>query len=368
MNAASNSDFVAGTNLQPVPSAAAPQPPCKVLVKEPNWLGDVVMSLPALRAVRRAIPQGRLAVLIKKELASLFDGAQWIDEVIPYSISPGARGLSDRLRLISGLRARKFDFAVLIPNSFESALWVALAGIPCRAGYATDWRGPLLTHRVPMEAKVLSGHQARYWLEIVRVTLGVGGDPDDFSLEYSEPHLEAMRARLQALRRENDAKLVALAPAAAFGPAKEWPPARYAELSDLLFERFAARSVLVGAPNERARCEAVARLTRNGTLMMAGETNAGELAALLSLCDGFAGNDSGSMHLAAAVGLPTVGIFGSTDPTRTGPLGRSAKVIYHQLPCSPCLARTCRFGHYRCLDMISAEEVAEALKNLGAFN
>jgi heptosyltransferase II len=126
-----------------------------------------------------------------------------------------------------------------------------------------------------------------------------------------------------------------------------------------------AECVLAGAPSERDLCVQVAAATQWGAIVAAGQTNIGELIALLSLCDGFAGNDSGAMHLAAALAIPTVGIFGSTNPERTGPSGRCAGVVYHRLECSPCLDRTCRFGHYNCLREITPAEVAHKLATLG---
>ncbi len=123
----------------------------------------------------------------------------------------------------------------------------------------------------------------------------------------------------------------------------------------------------MGAPNERRKSEAVAAASRHGALVAAGETHVGELLALLSLCDAFAGNDSGSMHVAGALGLPTVGIYGSTRADRTGPLGPRTRVLYHPLECSPCLERTCRFGHYQCLTQIPAQEVLGALEGLHVF-
>ena len=138
-------------------------------------------------------------------------------------------------------------------------------------------------------------------------------------------------------------------------------------LIDLLAQRDDAECVLVGSAGERRKCEEVVAASKAGALIAAGETSVGELLALLSLCDGFAGNDSGSMHVAGALGIPTVGLFGSTNPERTGPLGPKTTVVYHRIECSPCLQRTCRFGHYNCLTQIAAEEVAHALHELGAF-
>jgi heptosyltransferase-2 len=176
-----------------------------------------------------------------------------------------------------------------------------------------------------------------------------------------------MRLWLAERRAYPEAPLIAIAPAAAYGPAKEWPLVRYSAVIDMLHDRFGAECVLVGAPGERSRCEQVAATARGVALVAAGATGIGELKALLSLCDGFAGNDSGAMHLAAALGIPSIGIFGSTNPDRTGPTGARAGFIHHRIQCSPCLERTCRFGHYECLRSITPEEVAGALASLGAF-
>jgi heptosyltransferase-2 len=177
-----------------------------------------------------------------------------------------------------------------------------------------------------------------------------------------------MRGWLAARRRRSDKPLVALAVAAAYGPAKEWPAERFANVIDGLAEANGTECVLVGAPSERARCEETASASRAGAVIAAGETSVGEAMALLSLCDGFAGNDSGAMHVAGALGIPTVGLFGSTRPERTAPLGPRTHVLYHRIECSPCLERTCRFGHYECLKRIEVEEVTAALNELGALS
>jgi heptosyltransferase-2 len=339
----------------------------RILVKEVNWLGDLVMSLPALKAVRGAFPGARLGVLVKRELASFFDGSPWIDEVIPYRVAAGLGGLADRRRIVSELRARRFDVALLFPKSFEAALWAALAGARRRIGFATDGRSALLTDRVPFDAALRRRHQVHDYLHLVGATLAVAGDAGDCAPDVAAEHRVRMAGWLDARRRAPSARRVALAVAAAYGPAKEWPAERYAALVDLLAERYGVECVLVGGPGEREKCERVVAASRAKAVVAAGETGVGELVALLSLCDGFAGNDSGAMHVAGALGIPTVGIFGSTDAHRTGPLGPRTRVVRHPIECSPCLERTCRFGHYDCLQRIGAEEVAAALADLGAF-
>ncbi len=339
-------------------------PPDRILVKEVNWLGDLVMSLPALRAIRRSWPDAHLAVLIKKELASFFDGASWLDEVIPYSVGRGLSGFMDRRRIVAEIRRRKFDLGVLFPNSFESALWIAMAGIKRRAGFVADARGALLTLKASPPPESLERHQVNYWLSMLRETGVTSGTEDgDFAikLDVHVPNRERMLKWLAANRRRVESPIFAIAPAAAYGPAKEWPAARYAALIDLIAQRDDAEVCLVGAPSERAKCDEVVAMSKSGAIVAAGATNIGELIALLSLCDGFIGNDSGCAHIAGALELPTVVIFGSTNPDRTRPLGSKTRVIYHKLECSPCLARTCRFGHYNCLNQVNPPELLDAL-------
>lgn len=353
------------TSSRPAPAVRGE--PRRILVKQANWLGDVVMSLPALKAVRQAYPDSHLALLIKWELASLFDGSGWVDEVIPYRVGRGAAGLTDRWRIVEAIRRRRFDLAILFPNSFEAALWVALARVPRRVGFACDGRGLLLTDRLRPTAPMMEAHQVHYLLHMLKQTLGLDGAAQGCTLEAHEPHRAKMRAWLDRVRRRPDAKLAAIAPAAAYGPAKEWPAGHFAALVDLLADRFGAECILVGAPNERARCEQVAAACRNRPAVAAGETSVGELVALLSLSDAFVGNDSGCMHVAGAVGIPTVGIYGSTRPGRTGPLGPRTTTLYRQIECSPCLERTCRFGHYNCLQLLGPQQAADALVAMGAL-
>lgn len=343
-----------------------PRTPARILIKEVNWLGDLVMTVPALRALRRAFPHAALAVLVKQELAGFFDGARWIDEVIGYRVRRALAGVADRGRVVRTIRRNRFDLAVLFPRSFEAALWARLGGVPHRVGYVDDNRGPLLTHTAVRDAALLQQHQVQDYLHLLRATLGIVGDPAECGLDVDPRHRASMDAWLAAHRLRRG-PLVALAPAAAYGPAKEWPAERWTALADRLAERHRAECVLVGAPGERERCARIAAATRQGALVAAGETNVGEMIALLARCAGFAGNDSGAAHVAGALGIPTVALFGSTNPQRTAPLGARTRVLYHRLDCSPCMERTCRFGHYECLKRIDVFEVERALLDLGAL-
>jgi heptosyltransferase-2 len=222
-----------------------------------------------------------------------------------------------------------------------------------------------LTGRVVASAEVRRAHETRWYLDLLGRTLGIDGPVEAAAPDVDERASARMRSWL-ARHRRGGGRLIAVGPAAAYGPAKEWPAERYAAVVDLLAGRHGVDCVLVGAPAERSRCEAVAAASRHGVSVAAGETTVGELIALLALSDGFVGNDSGAMHVAGALGRPTVGIYGSTSPERTGPLGPLTRVLYRRIECSPCLERTCRFGHYGCFREIHPEEVVGALCALGA--
>jgi len=287
-------------------------------------------------------------------------------------VRDGIQSWVDQLEIVRQLCSRRFDLAVLFPNSFASALWVALGGVPRRVGYMADGRSFLLTDRARRTNALLDGHQREDWLALVRGITGEAETPAPYGaldepLEVADTNRERMREWLRGARTRPEAPVIAIAPAAAYGPAKEWPSGHYAALIDLIGERHGAECVLVGGPDEYARCASIAERARTPSIVAAGQTSIGELIGLLSLCAGFAGNDSGAMHLAAAIGIPSVGIFGSTNPARTGPVGPRTAVIHQRLACSPCLARTCRYGHYDCLRGIDAAEVADELDRLGAF-
>jgi len=342
----------------------------RILIREVNWLGDLVMTMPALRAIRAAFATSTLTVLVARHLAGFFDGMRWIDEILPFRAAKSYRTLARDWEVIRAIRTRHFDLAILFPNSFRSALWATLAGVTRRAGYATDHRRMMLTHPATPSREALTLHQSNYWLEMVRSTLGISipDDAADHKLEPSVGNLQRVRTWLDGKRLMPTAPLIAVAPAAAYGPAKEWPLVRFAALVDRLNERYGAECVIVGTAAERVKCEQVAATSHEGAIVAAGEFQVGELIALFSLCNGFAGNDSGAMHLAGAVGIATVGIFGSTNPARTGPTGPYVQPLYRPPACSPCLERTCRFGHYDCLRAITTEEVAATLEHLGAFH
>ena len=321
----------------------------RLVVRTPNWLGDAVLALPAIAAVRRAFAHAALAIAAPPSLAPVFEeetsAAQ--DEILPVD-SKGAAAL---------LRAGRFDAILLLPNSFRSA-WVARrAHITERWGYAASWRGRLLTRPVrrPRQRHL---HQAEYYRGLVR---GLGIDVGD-ELPRVRPR-PATLERADAVLRDGAAggPVVGFAPGAAYGHAKRWPPRRVAELVARLAKERDASCVLLGAADDRDAGRAIeSALPHDVRLVnLIGRTDLRLLIGVLARCHAFVANDSGAMHLAAAVGLPVTAIFGPTDERVTAPLG-DHDVMLQQVFCRPCMLRDCPIDH-RCMKGITVEAVFTAV-------
>ncbi|NOY52867.1 MAG: lipopolysaccharide heptosyltransferase II [Deltaproteobacteria bacterium] len=336
--------------------------PQNILIRGVNWLGDALITIPAMRVLRERYPRSRMTLLIKAPLDTLFDGFDAVDEVIGFSVRKGIAGLPDRLRLIRRLRKSKFDLCLILPNSFDSALIPFLSGIPERTGFNRDGRGALLTRRIPPIAKGRGEHQAREYLKLI---LEETNTPEklDFSLSPGPAALGWAKEQIAFLTPSDDTPLIGLNPGAAYGPAKMWIPERFSELGTRLFNGIGADILLVGGPSEIALCRNIARRISGEVLDLSGRTDLPQLAAVLSLCDLVVTNDSGPMHLASAVGTPVVALFGSTDPDATSPLGEHV-ILSKRMECAPCRERICPRGDMRCMKEIEVEDVMEAVIRL----
>jgi heptosyltransferase II len=310
----------------------------KIVIRATNWLGDAVMSLPAIRAAREAFPQAHLAVLARPWVADLYAREPAIDRVIVY---PG-RGWS----FIRQLRAERFDCAILLQNAFEAALVARLAGIPQRIGYDRDARGWLLTDAIPVPLPgEIPRHERFYYLELLR-RVGI-----------IERLPESNAIRLTGWGA-GGGETIGISPGAAYGNAKRWLPERFAEAA----LRLGGPVAVFGSAGERALCESVAELIRKGggtVHNFAGETSLARFIEGAANCRLFLTNDSGAMHIASALGVPTVAVFGATDHTTTGPTGPLARVVREPVECSPCLLRECPIDH-RCMTRVTVEQVVQA--------
>jgi heptosyltransferase-2 len=336
----------------------------KLLVRATNWIGDAVMSLPALEAARARWPQAEIVLLARPWMAGIYRDHGVADRVIEFERPPAAghRGLAGLERLARELRAERFDAALLLQNAFQAAWLAWRAGIAERIGYARDGRSWLLTRAVPVPRRgEIPALEPFYYLELVRRAGWLDRLPErlEIRLRVAPASLERAEQTLAAAGSFGERLRIAIAPGAAFGPAKCWPAERYAELADRLIAAFAADVVLFGAPAERQMCERIAGAMVARPAVLAGRLGVAELPAALARCGLFIGNDSGAMHVAAAVGLPVVGIFGPTDPDATSPATARFRLVRHDVECSPCMLRHCPIDH-RCMTRIGVAEVLAA--------
>ena len=324
----------------------------RLLVFVPNWLGDAVMALPALADVRRAWPDATIAVAARPSIAPLAPLMPGVDDII--RLERGSAG-------IEAVRAGRFDTALLLPNSFNSAWTAYRAGIAHRWGYRHDFRGLLLTRALVPPTRV---HQAAYYQQL---TASLGFEPGPLEPRLVlPPEAEAAAARrLAEAGWDGQAPVVALAPGAAFGSAKRWPAARFAATADALSAN-GVRSVLIGAAGDRAGGNEVLALLRAGTrpIDLIGATDLSTLAGVLRLSRGLVTNDSGAMHFAAALGVAVVAIFGPTNETETRPLGPGhIDVITGRAWCRPCMLRECPLTH-ACMRSVTADVVVRDVRRL----
>jgi heptosyltransferase II len=334
----------------------------KILIRATNWIGDAVMSLPALRAIRQRFPASRITVLAKPWVASLYEGEGSIDCVMRVDGGAGARDWAAKWRLVRQLRKEKFDLAVLLPNSFESAAVVRLAGVRRIIGYARDGRSPLLTDAiaVPKPGEILP-HERFYYLELLRRAGLIESIPQVPEIRF-DGAAEA-RSRGEALFRNLSVSMpvIGVSPGAAYGSAKRWLPERFAEAAARLAAEMGGSVAVFGSAAEKPLCEQVARAA--GGRNFAGETDLRAFIDMTAACRVFLTNDSGAMHIASALGVPSVTVFGPTNEVATGPLGAAAQVVREPVDCAPCLLRECPIDH-RCMTRVTADRVVRAAGEL----
>ncbi len=317
--------------------------PERLLVRAPNWIGDVLLALPAVRDLRRNFPRARLEVLARPWVAELYRAVKDVDGV---RASAGARADAEAIR-------GAFDAAVVLPNSFGSALPAWLARIPERWGYGTEGRAALLTRAPRVPAAVQGRSQVYYYRAMLAgAGLRVSAAPD---VSLSCPP-EWRAAGAEVLGGDDGERWVGINPGAFYGTAKRWLPERFAAVGDAL-ARGGARIALVGGAAERPVGEAIAAQMAAAARVLCGDTTLPELVGVLSRMRLLVTNDSGPMHLAAALGVPVVAVFGPTDWRETHPVGDGHRVVREPVHCSPCRLRECPIDH-RCMRRVTIDRVA----------
>ncbi|HKW87258.1 MAG TPA: lipopolysaccharide heptosyltransferase II [Candidatus Acidoferrales bacterium] len=334
----------------------------KLLVRATNWVGDAILSIPALKAVRAKWPQAEIVILARPWVADLYSGQPFADRIL--AMTPSTRNPLATEKCAWMLRREKFDCALLLQNAFSAAWLVWRAGIPERIGYSRDGRGALLTRALPVpqtdEAPV---HESYYYLELLKRAGWLTDLPEikQIELQVAPATAEVAEAALLNAGVRRGTLRVAVAPGAAFGSAKCWLPERFAAVADGLIEEFGADVILFGTAAEIDASRQIASQMRHRPVNLVGQTPIGQLPAFFSRCNLFIGNDSGAMHVAAAAGIPVVAVFGSTDPDGTAPVTPLRTLVRHPVPCSPCFLRECPIDH-RCMVRVEAEDVSAAAR------
>lgn len=319
------------------------------------------MCIPALAELRRHFPKSHITLLARPWVAGLYDKSL-VDDILPYHLARGARDLPAKLSLARQLRRMDFDCAILLPNSFDSAALVWAARIPTRIGFSRDARGLLLTDPIkPPKPGEIPNHQRFYYLELLRRAGLIDRVPPVDAIRL--PGIPYLVKHGQSLLRDRQlaGDWIGVSPGAAYGTAKRWLPDRFAEAAISLARQTSTAVALFGSADERPLCDQIkAQITAAGVEShnFAGETKLDEFIAIAATCRAFLTNDSGAMHIASALGIPTVTVFGATDHIATGPTGPLARIVREPVECSPCLLRECPIDH-RCMKAVDAPRVVK---------
>jgi heptosyltransferase II len=328
--------------------------PFRILIRSSKWLGDAVMSVPAVRAIKAGRPDAHITIAAPSKIASMWKLVPEVSEIVPLP----NKSLLATVRSIR--RQSRFDVAILFPNSLRVALEIWLSEIPRRVGYRGHFRSWLLNQIIcERETPVPIEHQANRYLRIVR-ELGANV-PDNWRDALSRVPRTSDGSKI--VSPANARVKMALSPGAEYGPAKRWLPERFAEVAAAVSAKLSVQWILFGTPKDITVGETIARALHDSCVNRIGQTTLEQLIDELRKCRLLLTNDTGTMHLASLLGVPTVAIFGSTDPRLTGPLGDWHIIVRHQVECTPCFLRKCPID-FRCMKAVGVDEVTDAVLSI----
>jgi len=318
--------------------------PFRVLIRSSNWLGDAVMSVPAVRAIKNGRPDIHVTIAAPDKIAPMWKLIPEVDAIVP--LPQGS--LLSVVRLLK--QQMSFDVAILFPNSLRVALETWLSGIPRRVGYRGHWRSWLVNQivREPRKPRPPEHHSLRF----LRIARECGAETS--KIEVPKPN------QMPNIRHQT---LIGLCPGAEYGPAKRWLPERFAEAATKITAQSSAQWILFGTKNDAAIGEQIAAAIGHHCVNRIGQTTLDQLIDELRQCSLLLTNDTGTMHLAALLGIPVVAVFGSTEPRLTGPLGNGHIILRHHVECSPCFLRECPID-FRCMKAVGTDEVANAVLSM----
>jgi heptosyltransferase-2 len=330
----------------------------KILIRSVNWIGDAVMTTPAIQVIREHFPHAEITILANAMVSQLFLHHPGIDRVITFDRGGKHHGVAGRLRLAAELRPHRFDLAIIFPNSFDSALVPWLARIPARIGKCSDGRTLLLNGRYEKSEDAAPCHEVEYYLNLL-AHFGITGSRTPLRLVTTAEEESKGAAFLAENGIEPDDMILGINPGASYGSAKRWYPDRFAGVARQLADAWHAKVIIFGGPGETAIAGDIERHLDGTALNVAGKTTVRELMALIKRCNFFITNDSGPMHIAAAFGVPLVAIFGPTDHTGTSPWSSNSVVVRRECECAPCKLRECPIDH-RCMTRVTVDDVVKA--------
>lgn len=331
----------------------------KIAIRVPNWIGDSILALPAIESVSKNFPDAQIWVVAKEWAKDIFSS---IDHIQGVQVLPDLTSWNSLRHTAKQLSRMSFDAGLLLTNSFGSALLFYLAKIPQRWGYSRDGRQVLLTEKVPKKKDEESAHHIYYYLNLIS-GLGLKPCSPKLSLPVSAEDSQSAESFLDSFNINLNKRLFIINPGAYYGPAKRWPVSKYSQLAILLQEKFDAEILIIGSPQELSLAESIADSMKKKPCILAGKTSLRQLIGIIGQSGLCVTNDSGPMHMANALGVPTVALFGPTDPTVTGPFQEPSIFIKKDVPCWPCSYRECPFDH-RCMMNIPTQEVLEACEKL----
>ena len=343
--------------------------PSNILVRVPNWIGDAVMCLPALMDIRDGFTKAEITILARPSIAELLREQCGINDVVVYENQTNHHGIFGLLRLSQVIRKRAFDMAVLFQNAFEAAVLASISNIPTRIGYATDGRGWLLSQSIRRPSDP-SLHQTHYYQQLVQTVTKVPPKDRVPKLFVSAIDLGACATKFPEVFVPSEMLLIGINPGSIYGSAKRWLPERFAELGDRVVaqvrkeypDHLSVRCLLMGGKGEEDLGLEIANRMESQPIVLSGKTSIRELMCILKRCAVIVTNDTGPMHMAQALGVPVVAIFGATDPEATSPSGGEQSLVHANVRCAPCLLRSCPIDH-RCMTGISTGQVMSAVMN-----
>jgi heptosyltransferase-2 len=321
-----------------------------IVVRVPNWVGDVAMAYPSLAALRRCTQGIRLVGVAHERVASLLENVALVDELVVLNNQMGL-GL---LRTALALRRSRFTLGIAMPDSFSSVFLLWLGGVKRIVGFRAEMRDVFLSARLSRKKWI---HLSEQYAQLLPRACKIDGR---FVLTPGPRDMSRARRLLEGVGISESSPLALVAPGASYGETKRWPEESYTRLVELLKLKAESQVVLVGSAADKELCARIAEKSGCSTANLSGQTTLRDLAAIASIASVFVGNDSGAAHVAAAAGCPVVAIFGSSDPSWTAPRGEDVRVVYKKLSCSPCFLKECPY-ELQCLSQIEAGEVSRAV-------